>query len=431
MIVVSGERNILIGIFSGRLVPTKDGREINSLDDTPNAEVCAIYFEERDNKMFPDLLVVDTPNMQEFFAWSSTYLPQWSPLSSNIQIVEKQNLSEDLKSPTQKKIPTQFFRGLLCLTIGELLYEWRLANGHSLPSLLSLRSTFGYAATCSLLSNRNCLDDLLSKWVRSQHLLQLNPRRINSKTLKSVWSPIFSLLKSNLDLNDLSATVKDLANIVSRKSQGKLFDENDIVKNTRRRDRREDVVIELENFISATKLDRVIDCFEVSRIASRMSASPLSHFDVLDGMTNSEPRSLLWYSFLSGLLATDTASLTIERLLFQLEGDLRTKPILQSDISIDELEALMGPSGQLPDWVGIGARFINVELGPNICSAFRLRIPTTTDDSHVVIAPVDDKQLFERLLSQLREVYERKIPSPQKNTTGKPRKRKTRKKGKS
>ncbi len=431
MIAVSGERNILIGIWSERLIPTKDGQEINSFDDAPNAEVCAIYFEDYDYKTFPDLLIVDTPNMQEFFAWTSTYLPHWSPLSSNIQIVKKQDLNKDLKSPTQKKVSTQFFQGLLCLTIGELLYEWKLANGHSLPSLLSLRSTFGYAATCSLLSNRNCLDDLLSKWVRAQHLLQLNPRRINSKTLKSVWSPIFSILKSKMNLNDLSAMVEELANIVSHGTQGTLFDENDIVKNTRRRDRREDVVIELENFISATKLDRGFDCFEVSSIATRMSPSPLSHFDVLCDMTNSEPRSLLWYSFLSGLLSVDTASLTIERLLFQLEGDLRTKPSLKSDISIDELDALIGPSGQLPNWVGIGARFINVELDPGICSSFRLRNPATTDDSHMAIEPVDDKQIFERLLSQLRAAYERKMPSPQKDIARKPGKKRTRKKGKS
>ncbi len=429
MIVISGERNILIGLASGRLVPRNDGREMASLDDIPNAEVCAIYFDERDKNASVDLLVVDTPNMHEFFAWSSTYLPHWSPLSANIQVVEKQNLSEEVKSPTRRAIPTRFFRGLLCLTIGELLYEWRLANGQSQPSLLSLRSTFGYAATCSLLSNRYCLNDLLSQWFRAQHLLQVNPRRVNFKTLKNVWSPIFSLGKSNVVLEDVNATVEELANTISRDSRGKLFGENEIADSPKTRGRREDVVVELEAFISATKLEKAIDCFRVSSIASRMSASPLSHFDVLGDMTSSEPRSLLWYAFLSGLLATDTASLTIERLLFKLEGDMRAKPSLQSDVSIDELAVLMEPNGQLPDCVGIGAHFINVELEPGICSAFRLRTPPTSDDSHAGLSQLDDKQLFERLLSQLRDIFERRSPPPQKGAKGRARKRKTTKKG--
>ncbi len=423
MIVLHGERNILVGIASGRLVPSTDGRAITSISDIPHAEVCALYIEERNRKTFPDIIVVDTRHMQEFYAWASTYVPHWSPLSSCIQVVERQHLGEEVICPTRESVPSRFFRGLVCLIVGELLYEWRLANGRAEPNLLSLRSTFSYAATCALLSKRYCLSDLLAKWFRAQHLLQVNPRKVEFKTLKSVWSPIFALVESRVILEDSETAFKELAGLVSRESQRKLFGDNVISTTSEMRKRREDVVVELQRFISATKLDENIECFGVARIASKMSTSPLSHFDVLGDMISSEPRALLWYSFMSGLLATDAASLSIERLLFQLEGDLRSTPNLRPDVSLEELDVLIRPKNQLPEWVGTGARFINVELECGICSSFRLQAQAMTDDDQMGSSQIEERQLLEGLISRLRELFDNRISAAEKGIKERSRKK--------
>ena len=429
MIVLCGERSMLVRLAAGRLDPSVDGRAITSVTDLPIAEVCAVFFEDRDRKTFPDLIVVDTQHMQEFYAWASTYVPQWSPLSSCIQVIERRHLSEEVIRPARASVPPQFFRGLTCLIVGELLYEWRLANGRAQPNLLSLRSTFSYAATCSLLSKRHCLGDLLARWFRAQHLLQVNPRKVDSKTLKSVWSPIFSLVESRVVLEEVDNAVDELANVVARESQGTLFREKPVATGLQSRERREDVVVELQRFIGATKLDESIASFEVARIASKMSASPLSHFDVLGDMVKSEPRSLLWYSFLSGLFATDAASLSIERLLFQLEGDLRSRARPRPDVSLDELDVLIRPKNQLPEWVGTGARLIIVELEHGICSSFRLQNQAMMDDSQVAPLQAEERQLLEGLLSQLRELFDKKGIAAERRDKDTPRKNRPAKRG--
>ncbi|MEZ6043500.1 MAG: hypothetical protein R3C20_23630 [Planctomycetaceae bacterium] len=413
MIIVSGERNILLKLFSRQLTPAAHGRVIDSIKEIPQEEVVAIYHDVDNSQSFPDVLIIETPNIQEFFAWSSTYLPQWSPLSSNIRILSRDQIDR-LERTRQTAIPQRLLRGLFCLTVGELFYEWRMAKGQASPSLLSLRSTFGYAATNALLLGEHCLSNLLARWSRTQHLLQLNPRRMNSTTLKNIWSPFFLMAESVSFEKAIS--VEAIAAAISEGTQGKLFDDRAFGDVLNPRGRREDFVVELEGFIRTTRFDNAVDCFWAATVASKMSSAPLTHFDVLGDMTNSEPRILLWYAFLSGMLANEPASKVIERLLFQLEGDLRSQLWLKPDITLDELEVIMKPDSQIPEWVGIGARFVNVEIEPGICSSFRLRAPAT-ETSGLQLATLDDKRLFEQLLTQLREVFERKSATPKTSST--------------
>ena len=52
--------------------------------------------------------------------------------------------------PIERRVPPEVNRGLAFLIIGEALCEFSLAGEKSGPTLLSLRSTFGYAAFNSL-----------------------------------------------------------------------------------------------------------------------------------------------------------------------------------------------------------------------------------------------------------------------------------------
>lgn len=403
MIVINGERSILIRLFSGRLIPREDGFRVDDLTQIPAAEVSAIYKREDTDQLIPDLLLVETHNPREFYAWCNTYLPYWSPLSAGIQIIERKRLqNEGLQ--IWRKCPRQLIRGMLCVALGELLFEWQLSHGQTQPNVLSLRSTFGYAATCAVISHQACINDLLSRWTRTQHLLQLPPRRINSNTLKSVWAPIFSIAKPSFEVDQPQVLISKLAGAITQNSpQPSLFRQE--TSRTNEPQRREQVVIELEHFIRETKLADVADCFEAAAIASRMSSNPLSHFNVLSEMTKAEPRTLLWYAFLSGAFTTEPAPPIFENMLFRVESELRDQAGPKSDIALDELEALIGPHGQVPERIGVGARFVNVELDYGVCASFRLRrdIP----QSHSQTPPVDDRQLVDELLEQLRIVFDR------------------------
>lgn len=402
MIVISGTRDLLVTLFSGHLSLREEGRQLDALEQLPSAEVAVLFFREDPNQLVPDLLVVDTPNLQEFFAWCNTYLPHWSPLSAGMQIVERRRL-RDRTNPVWDNCPRPLLRGLLCAALGELLFEWQLTNVRTLPNILSLRSTFGYSATCAVIANKRCLNDLLSRWSRAQHLLQLTPRRLNSNSLKNAWAPLFELAKPTLEVDHPQDVIAKFSDIVSEEHQHTLFRQQTISITSPQR--REHVVVELERYIQDTNLSSPPECLVAAMMASRMSSSPMSHFDVLSDMASAEPRTLLWYSFFSGMFASEPASTTIENMLYRLESDIRDQPSPKPDIILDELEALIGPQGEIPAEIGIGGRFINVELDRGVCASFRLR--HDAPQTHSEISQLDDRQLFNSLLDQLRGVFER------------------------
>ncbi|MBL9162295.1 MAG: hypothetical protein JNL18_06165 [Planctomycetaceae bacterium] len=404
MIAISGKRDVLVSIFLGQMSIAENGHWVDDLRELPPSEVSAVYLKDDKNQFIPELLVVDTPNLQEFFAWCSTYLPHWSPLSAGIRVIERRRLrgTTDL---VRRKVPRQLLRGLLCAALGELFFEWQLANGEQLLNVLSLRSTFGYAATCALIADQTCLSDLLSRWTRAQHLLQLAPRRLSANALKGIWAPIFKLANSTQELDERSVLLAEFANTFAgkRHHQQTLFSQQRGPASSPRR--REHVVVELERYVRNTKLVDAAECLEAAAIASQMSTSPMTHFDVVSDMINAEPRTLLWYSFLSGMFASEAASPLIESLLFRVECDLRDRPITKPDIALEELEALTGPQGHIPAGIGVGARFINVELDSGVCASFRMRHETS--QPHLQASEVDDKQLFNDALGQLSAIYER------------------------
>lgn len=418
MIVLAGDRTILLKLFSGQLDPSTDGREIESYRDLPNAEVVAVFSRASDRQI-PDFVVVDMPNLHEFFAWSSTYLPHWSPLTAGMRVVERRRVDEFLP-PRNLCLPRRLTRGLLCLSLGELFYEWQSNKIQTRPTVLSLRSTFGYVAASAMMASYTCASDLISKWFRAQHLLQVHPRRLNPKTIKTVWDPIFSMLENGANTTDPGKVVTHLAASVGKKQQ-ELFNSDWVLENPERRER---VVVELEEFVSNSSLSEPSSCFQAATLATRMSTRPLSHFSVLSGMTKSEPRCLLWYSFLSGLCTSDPADPTAEALLFRMERDLERETNSTGDIQLDELEAVIRPDGSIPDGIGIGARFVSVELDPGIVASFRLI--RDTPQAPTADIPLDDAQQFKELLERMKEVFDR-VSNARPTKKGSSPKRKTKK----
>ena len=186
-----------------------------------------------------------------------------------------------------------------------------------------------------------------------------------------------------------------------------LFDRSDLSTPAKRR---EDAVVELERWLSH-RSDRPIDKLYTACFATRLSPIALTHFDVLAKMTNTEPESLLWYSFISGLLSSEPSGQVIERMLFKLSRDFDADvQNLCGDIALDELEVLTQSDGSIAPWIGIGAGFVSVELKMGVCASFRLRDRTTGGAvaGRAQKEPGHDKQMFDELLEQLRTLYHRK-----------------------
>jgi hypothetical protein len=425
VIAIAGDRTVLLNIFARRVAPSNNGILVSSVEKLPNCEVTAIFQDRAGDGELPHTLIVDVPNLREFYAWAATYLGHWSPLTSSVRVLKKANLSRaQLTEPVPFELSLRLRRGLFSLIIGEALCEWKLAGGSSAPTLLSLRSTFGYAAMQAI--RRKWLDSekLFNDWERAQRMLKLGPRRIERDTFLSVWEAIGFVLLGERNLADNPGQLGQLLREVvetSRLPFARFGDTLPLLSQTELHNvnqRREDAVIYLEEWLAKHPLDTPLNSFLAACLAARLSQSALTHFDVLASMTKVDVESLLWYSFVSGLLASDPSSQVNERLMYRLMNEFgRNMNAPRCDVALDELEVLVQSDGGVPPWVGIGGGYLSVEVDTDIYAWFRVRDRASGSlAGRYESTSVDhDAMLFEELLGQMRTLYHRKAtPSPNK-----------------
>jgi hypothetical protein len=418
LIAIGGDRTILVNIFARRGSPRTDGITISSFSEIPSAEVVALFADDSPPGELPHTVIVDTSTIREFFAWAATYLAHWSPITSAVRVLNRTELSAFLfVRPDTRRFSVEVSRALSSLIIGEALCEWKLAGENSSPSLLSLRSTFGYAAVEALLRKRLDVEVLCGAWERAQRILNLRRRRIERRSLLNVWRPIVTCLTGNNGAREgagplgeaLTEMISEMRLPLRRLPIGAPLFARYEANSTN--ERREDAVVDLQKWLAQRHSNSPIDRFYTACLGARLSQSAITHFDVIAGMTSVDPESLLWYSFVSGLLASEPSAQSVERLLFRLSnefgGDAQNR---RGDISLDELEVLIQPDGLVPPWVGIGAGYVTVELDWGVLACFRVtdRGSVSAARERVPLGRDRDAQGFEDLLQQLRTLYQRK-----------------------
>lgn len=421
MIAICGERTLLLRIFARRVSPCDDGITVASASELPATEVAALFSESSKRGDLPHTIVVGIPNLREFFAWVSTYMGHWSPLTSRVRVVRRSE-ANDILSPgaLRGRMPLEVVRALSSLVVGELLCEWTLAGEKSLPTVLSLRSTFGYAAVAALLYRRSNVPSLLDLWERAQRILNLQRRRIERPVFANVWQAIVACLNGTPESNVDSDVLRILTDIVTTRrlpsptanEPGRLFGRFEPAVSHRRR---EDAVVELERWLTNKEFTQSSDRLLTACLAAGLSQGALTHFDVLARMTKADPETLLWYSFVSGLMASEPSSQLIERLMFRLSGDFEGGDLERcGDVLIDELEVLAQSDGSVSSSVGLGVGFITVELTAGVCVSFRTRERPNAASHGGLQSGKNDEQNFEDLLQQLRTLFQKRTDPPQK-----------------
>ena len=420
MLTISGDRTVLLKVLTRQLSPRSDGVRTRSIADLAPSEVVAVFRDDANSDDLPHTIVVEGIGLREFFAWSATYLAQWSPLTSVIRVVARGNMKEViLNASSGYRVAPGARRALAALTIGEALAEWRLAGEKSLPNVLSLRSTYSYAAAQEIVGGERSMDGVFHDCERVHRVLGLPPRRIPGEQLRSVWQPVADALLGREHASSRRDKIARLVEeVLSEKrlpreglaEAGLLFHTSEFLDSS---GHREDAVIELERWLGSTaRLSSPLERFTVGCLGTRLSRGALTHFDVIFDMVHGEPESLLWYSFLSGLLAQEPSRHAVERLIFRLCKEYEGPAAIPlSDVSLDELEVLTNTDGAMPPWVGVGAGYVVVEIRPGVRACFRVhdRGAAGGVNSRAGAAAGDELPDFETLLRQVRTLYYSKV----------------------
>jgi hypothetical protein len=313
-----------------------------------------------------------------------------------------------LRRLDEERLTLEIRRGFASLIVGEALCEWALAGEKSNPTLMSLRSTFSFAAFGAIRRRQLDVTSLYDAWERAQRILKLPVRRIDRSHFVNVWHTIAKCLNGSDYSGHSEAMFAEMIKSMRLPTSPLSGAESlfgplgiDSTKN-----RREDAVIELEKWLARKGTRRPGDKLTAACMATRLSQAALSHFDVLAKMTHNDPEVLLWYSFVSGFLAAEPSAQNIERLLFRICGELERDEHDQcGDISVDELEVLAQSDGQLAPWVSSGASYLNVELALGVSASYRLR-----DRSNGAASALSAREAesFDTLLERIRALYHEK-----------------------
>ncbi len=318
-------------------------------DNWPTARSPAEYLViwHKDDANLPDTLVVPT-SAEEFFAWSTTYLPNLTPLSSIVRVVER------VRQPKQSVRADFDIRVLLGMCVAETAASYSKVDPEEI-SLSHCTSSLTYCLLQSImLGSLPVGDDLASKWLEAISLLGLPQPRFHVPQLLDTWQQVTNALTGSLnhlhDSSSRNAQANFLATVLGSSSNGsslRISLQYDDFLRSMSSGPLEDRVRRFKEIARDIRERREIDDNLAGIILgfglSEISGGTFRHSHLIGPSLVRDVRSLLWYGCFEaakgvagggGWLASGTG--------LRLRRELASLPhaVSDSDINLEELRVL-------------------------------------------------------------------------------------------
>lgn len=426
MLVLRGARELLLDLAVGEAHPASFGTRTRSFDygATRSASVTAIYENENPPvRQPPNIIIVGTGSLEDFFAWTSTYLPQWFPLSAISTVVSHDNpVLLDLLTfgVSRSYCEYNFRRGLAGLSLAEAILEMQHLGRQRSPSLLSGKSTYSYVAGHALCRyGRLSTTQLFDEYVRVNRTLSLPARTVPMDVLRILWDSLMiamgtsgpssaaadeataALVEAVLGEDEVAITLIDNASVRV------VWD-----RIRRRQSRKEDLMQQVEHvareLYSGSGRSPSWVGIVVALLVSELSSGPLSHWEPLGQISNWNPESMLWYGFVSAYRNRGVGDVQLESLLVRLTEELGQSANVRRDISARELE-VVGSDARAISELALGTSLANVELIPGVSAPIRLSRShgdTPTTRTPKTSLQRDSADALEQIISALRELFQ-------------------------
>ena len=384
--------SLMMGPKSGReLFPRYKNVEA---DTEPRQNEVYVYWPTEKSKgdELPSVVVVADDALEDFLAWSTTFLSSYRPLSSFLRV-----LSWTIFQEVQNESKESFFQNRSVLG-GAILGE-TLANvtGRGLIDSLSLtafESTYSYAISRAIaLGFRASLMPYISKgWQSVRDFGEQRERKLSIENLESVWDILFMLAmpkqlnewvsrQSNRAIEILQACEEiSLKGEISMETLERLLRGRVspfLFANLMRLPREHRVVLferVMKDLMDTPTNDPGIN-FAVGYLASMLGEGSLEHAQLIFPFQSQFPSAMLWYGVCASLspasrVLTDYGHLGL-RILRMLErkDDYYTSPVC--DVSLAELEVIMRGHPKSRIFRQAHASFLRVELAPCITTVVR------------------------------------------------------------
>ena len=337
----------------------------------------------------PVVIALPHREIDEFFAWTNTYLPNWSPITAFFRVVS--NLDElKLNSYEQQAIGIEYKPAQVGLIIGEaLLQSGGQRDIASLPYSGCI-ATFSFAAARGLKYGIS-LEELAERWHVCRRSTEQGPLTLQISELLGPWRIFEELARSSVKSkgkktpNAATNTIKNaLIDIVNGgevsgptwKTVTRGFPDVRIAL-SRMRDTQEERIVAFEKMLEAMRSVRRSQSLEASfligYVASLIAPGSLKHAYILAAHLNRFPTAVIWLSLFayiykkSQLRATKLAHLVWRAI--EEEEELLSRP--KCDIALPELSVLRD-AGFIRDTLhGNTKGRLIVDLAPGVSTTVR------------------------------------------------------------
>lgn len=413
MRLLLGGRMLLLEVSSGSPKPIEDGLRISFFSrDMLGRQEFALLFDDLWMPGLPptSIVVNESVEIADFYAWCATYLECWQPLSAITSVYQSNFpfLEVVINGGTAPRLPPSTSRAFAAACIAEYLLESGASVENPIP-MLGVRSTFGYAAARAMSRYRDVDLSLIAMNAEDVDSALGHPRRrVRKIALDECWSNFTRQSKVNLfhpdriELQELAVSVLTTGTGMWL-ARGTVWEERLSRLFSARRSREESfgIALNLVQMIEESGIRvSVMDAVSIAYMFARLSDGPMSHWDVVRAACKGDPRVLLWYSILSSSSAPRSSDKRIETAVTRTMVELSVGHA-RPDVSATELVVLARSKAGL-NIVRTGASLLNVELYPFVV------VPVRTTPTEQVVSQVAAnlrmQSEFDRAISNLRSM---------------------------
>jgi hypothetical protein len=377
--------------------------------DLREGQVALVWLSEEDDPTTP-IVVVPTRELRDFFAFATTYIGSFSPLSAFFEVVPFDLLNSIPRSPRALHEDTlKPFIGLcIAEAYAQLGGEGRRPNDISIQASLATQSSTGLVALACNYSNELVLE-ALQRWQGVRHLTGADSSRLPGMKVAEVWELALGgtlngrvgvasqdrILLSQLVRSAFSDGLLSSPS-VWRLAAGPINSQSEALTFSGTREER---VTAFDEVVRAMRTADVSDTRKeavIGFLAAQVAEGSFSYLSLLDEVARELPLSVVWFGFFAGLhpksdvlVAGDCLGRRLER---RVRASARTLGLSLADISFEELR-IVSDEVRLRKLRTEQQSVLRVELIPGVIGLFRQQRETRSDGGAAKISLAAVKEL--------------------------------------
>ena len=331
----------------------------NGKDCLQNGDIRLVWPKQPGGEELPVALVVGEGEVDEFFAWTNTYLPNWSPITAYFRVFpdNQMDLDDRVFDKEGKRLLDAASIGL---TVGEALGQSSESYDVDRISMSGCIATFSYAASQGIRRNVE-VADVAREWSRCRALTNQSGLRIGVESMLPPWEAVEACvngrdgtLRDALKRGERKLFIEGLREVVDKGEIGeKIWNELTTGFPSARhaigrmRGTQEERVFVLESVLGS-RVGRVNqyseeNSFVAGYLGSRIFPGTIKHARLVLKHLEKYPSAVLWLGLFAGLHERRELNLSsLGRQLWRaVAGDASVLSRPRCDVGIRELRVLV------------------------------------------------------------------------------------------